>query len=243
MNCETTRMLLAFRRANGPAELTAADATELAAHLAGCPACAALARQHAAFDTAVAASMKAVPAPGGLRDRLLTSALARRGALQRLRLYKALTAAAALLVAATIGYGVSHQLRPTVNSTELAGRFERDYENPEEMVRRFLADHDLPADVPVDLDFRLAVTCGGQELGGRDAPFVELITWQPGQNRPDIARVFVLKESRFDLRSLQDAQSSFANVHVVRGRGLAYVIVFNSSLQPFLRTGARMAKA
>ena len=63
MECNVARQLLAFRRSGGPAELAPEDAADLARHLAGCPACAAVAGRQEAFDTAVATAMKGVTVP------------------------------------------------------------------------------------------------------------------------------------------------------------------------------------
>ena len=103
MDCDTARDLLPFRR---PAELPAGDLAALDQHLAGCAACALVARRQAEFDGAVSAAMRAVPVPPGLRDRLLAAAFARRAAAARWKGAKVVGLAAALLLTFGVGGGL-----------------------------------------------------------------------------------------------------------------------------------------
>src|SRR5438132_10097906 len=117
MECSVARQLLAFRRSGGPAEFAPEDAADLARHLAGCPACAAAARRQEAFDTAVATAMKGVTVPPGLRDKLLTDALAKQGAMLRRKIYSHAAVAAAVLLAVGLAPGIVNRLtRQTLDS-------------------------------------------------------------------------------------------------------------------------------
>src|SRR5688572_18603344 len=98
MDCPNVRLLLAYRRPGGPAELAPEDVATLDRHLAECPACAAAARRQDGFDAALGSAMRAVAAPVGLRDRLITDALARSGAIWRRTVYQYATAASILVV-------------------------------------------------------------------------------------------------------------------------------------------------
>ena len=247
MDHDTVRLLLAFRRPNGPDELAPDDAAELARHLDGCPECAAVARQRAGFDAAIGTAMTSVPVPGGLRDRLVTDALARRGADLRRGAYRSAVGGAAALVACALMFGGYWALRPAVDTAEYVTHFDAEAEFPEQAVRDWLAGRGLPADLPYDFDYQTYVSHGEEELAGRDAPVVTFVTWRPNQPRADKARVYVLPASRFDLRSarFRNAVSSFANAEVVHGRGVAYLVVYTSpDLGPFLKPNAgRLARA
>ena len=249
MNHDTVRLLLAFRRPNGPDELTAEDAAELARHLAGCPECGAVARQQSGFDAAVGVAMAAVPVPGGLRDRLVTDALARRGADLRRRAYRSAVGVAAALAASVLAFGGYWAQRPAVDSEAVGADYNARAEFPEQSVRSWLTAQGLPAELPYDFDYRTYVVHGTRAVAGRDAPVVVFQTWLPNNpNRPDTVEVYVLRESRFDLTSpdLRNTHvSPRANVEVVRGRGVVYVIVFTSErLDPFLLPSSRaQAKA
>src|SRR5215213_2036154 len=121
MECSVAYQLLAFRRPGGPAEFAPEDAADLARHLATCPACAAAASRQEAFDTAVATAMKGVTVPNALRDKLLTDALAKQGALLRRKIYSHAAVAAAVLLAVGLAPGLVNRLfRPTLDADAVA---------------------------------------------------------------------------------------------------------------------------
>src|SRR5438874_172753 len=136
MECNVARQLLAFRRSGGPAEFAPEDAADLARHLAGCPACAAVAGRQEAFDTAVATAMKGVTVPSGLRDKLLTDALAKQGAVLRRKLYSHAAVAAAVLLAVGLAPGVvSLILRQPLDAEYVVNRDAERMDAPEQAVQ------------------------------------------------------------------------------------------------------------
>jgi hypothetical protein len=113
MDCNTARLLLELSRPSA-GELDAAEDDALQGHLRECPACGAAARAERQADERLAAAMRDVPIPDGLRDRLLTRLdQERRGWYRRwpLRHPRAAAVAAALL-AAVVGLGVYWANRP-----------------------------------------------------------------------------------------------------------------------------------
>jgi len=98
MDCRTARLLLDFARPI-PAELAADETRDLETHLAGCVECDGLVRAERRLDEPLGQSMRALPLPIGLRDRLLTRLDAERGAWQRRWVFRSLAAAAALALA------------------------------------------------------------------------------------------------------------------------------------------------
>jgi hypothetical protein len=247
MDCTSARLLLAFRRPGGAAELSAEDAADLDRHLAGCPGCAAAARRQDGFDRAVAAAMRTVPVPAGLRERLLAETLARRGAIWRRTVAESATAAALVVVfVLTVAAGVL-SFRPKFDTDRLADAQGQAIEQPERAVRDFLQAQGLPAALPRDFNFALldAPALGFEEIDGRYVPRVVFrLPPQPGATRPDFAKVYVVRKGlfRLDKDKFRTTQNSFCNVITVPddGSGVGYVILFTTdTLDPFLKPGAR----
>ncbi len=240
MECPNARMLLAYRRPGGPAELAPEDADELDRHLAGCPACAAAARRQDGFDMAVGRAMRTVAVPAGLRDRLLTDALARRGLTWRRTAYQYAAAAAVVVLAVLTASGIGFALRPAFDADRPADQFAQRIENPEQTVRAWLAAQGLPQSLPYDFNFGLLADYGKETIDGRDVPVITFRAALPGAGRPDEVRVYIVRKSQFKLdeAKFRSVQNSFCNVQVVPddGRGVGYAILFTSpSLEPFLK--------
>jgi hypothetical protein len=246
MDCPDARLLLAYRRHGGPAEFAPEDAAALDRHLAGCPGCAAAARRQDRFDAAVAGAMRAVVVPAGLRDRLITDALARRGAAWRRAAYRYATAAAAAVVAALTLTGGVLALRPVFDTDLPATAIAHQTEAPEQSVREFLTGQGLPESLPYDFNFALldrGAGLGYEEIDGRMVPRVVFQLppqQQPGAIRPDFAKVYIVRQGHFKLNpdKFRNTQNSFCTVLVVpdNGRGVGYVVVFTTlTLDPFLK--------
>jgi hypothetical protein len=233
MDCPNIRQLLAYRRPGGPPELAPEDASVLDRHLAGCPSCASAARRQDGFDAALGAAMQAVTTPVGLRDRLLTDALARSGAIWRRTVYQYVTAAAILVMTALTTAGVGLLLRPTFDTDQVAAEFGTRYEVPEPAVRNFLSNADVPLTLPRDFNFALFDGIGYEKIEGRMVPWVQFrLPPQPGANRPDSARVLIVRKSRFKLDTdrFRTTQNSFFNVLAIpdNGQAVGYVILFTT---------------
>lgn len=237
MECSAIRQLLAFRRPGGPEELAADDLAELARHLAVCPACAASARRQESFDAAVFTAMGGVTVPPGLRDRLLTAALAKQGAALRQRIYSHLLIAATVLLGVGLAPGIaSRLLRTTLDPDTVAIKHDQDQDNPQKTIEDFLAANGLPATLPRDFDPNLRHTHGlGELVRGKYVPMIEYVI--PGQNpgRVDSARVYFVRESLFDTSSVRNTQSSFHTVTVFRENNLTYVVVHTAPLDLFIK--------
>jgi hypothetical protein len=241
MDCPSARLLLAYRRPGGPAELAPDDAAALDRHLAECPACAAAAHRQAGFDAALGSAMRAVTAPVGLRDRLITDALARSGAIWRRTVYQYATAASILLMTALTTAGIGLALRPAFDTDRVANEYATRYEVPEPSVRDFLGRADVPTTLPYDFNFALLDGVGYDRIDGRMVPWVQFrLPPRQGDHRPDTARVLIVRKSRFKLDpdQFRNTQNSFFNVLAIPddGRGVGYVILFTTpALDPFLK--------
>ncbi len=235
IDCTTARTLLAFRR---PGELPAEETASLSAHLASCPSCAAAVASQDAFDAAVGKAMVSVPVPDGLADRLLKKGLAKRRIATTRKVGQVLGTAATILIAFGIIFGVFWSLRPTFHVEDLTMRESIALEDPERSVREWLKAEKLPGDLPLDFDFRNHVFHGKELVYGREVPVIVFQTWLPGQQRPDRAKLYLVSSEQFNLRALQDGQSSFFNGMVIRPSethpSVRYLVLFTTpSLAPF----------
>jgi hypothetical protein len=252
MDCTSARLLLAFRRPGGAAELAREDAADLDRHLAGCPACAALARRQDGFDLAVARAMRTVAVPAGLRDRLVADALARRGAEWRRTAARYTVAAAALVMLALTTAGIGLALRPSFDTEKPPAGYANLVEDPERSVRGWLESEGLPTTLPRDFNYALLDTAAGLDYEKIDGRYVPRVVFRipPRPDRPgdraDFAKVYVVRKGQFELdsRKFRNTQNSFCNVIVVPddGSGVGYVILFTTdTLDPFLKPRARDA--
>ena len=231
MDCNLSRIMIAL----GRRELTVADAAALDGHIVNCAACAVAARQSFAFDEAVSRVMTAVPVPPGLRASLMQTAYARRGHEMRRKIYQWSALAAAVLVAIGIGFGGYWQSRPSLDLQVLAERTESDREHSEQAVHAWLAAKDLPAQLPYEFDFRLYMSHGKEEIAGRDVP---VILFAHGR---DVARVYFVRKSQFNVDKAAYARTSFCTVEVFADRHPEFVIVVSYTtdrIDPFLRRKA-----
>lgn len=236
MECSVARQLLAFRRSGGPAELAPEDAADLARHLADCPACAAATRRQDEFDAVLSRAMKGVTVPAGLRDKLLTDAMAKQGAALRRKIYSHAAVAATVLLGVGLAPGVvSLVLRQPLDAEYAANRDVERMDAPEQAVRGWLADKGLPPELPLDFDYRFYDDHGKGLLAGEEVPVVKFQTWRPNEARPDTARVFVVRDSQFDTAKTRNAVSSFVTVTVIKSGRFTYVILHTAPLDVFLK--------
>jgi hypothetical protein len=235
MDCSVARQLLAFRRLGGPAELAPEDVAELDRHLAGCPTCAAAARRQDGFDAALGRAMKGVTVPSGLRDKLLTDALAKQGAMLRRKIYSHAAVAALVFLGVALAPGiVSRLLRPTLDPDAVAAQYDRESDDPDRATRDWLTGRGLPAEMPWDFDPRFCRLRCEAELAGRQVPMLEYLVTRPGE-RPDFARVFITRDSQIDTTGARDAVGSFVNVTIRKSGRFTYVILHTCPLDVFLK--------
>jgi len=225
MNCELAQLRIAM----GADGRTGEGADALDTHLKACPDCAST----ASFEAALASAMNAVPLPAGLHERLLKSASVRQAASFRRSVGRYLAIVATVLVAMSVATGVYWRTRPNLDTNDLAIRGELERETPQETVQNWLVRKLLPAQLPLDFEYRWHSFHGLGELGDAEVPVVVF------QRGAEFARVYIVKDSDAKLAQLKDAQSSLCKVTILRIPGrpdLAYLILHSTdNLDPFLK--------
>ncbi len=235
MECRDAQFYLRLRR-HAADELGPDVTAALDGHCAGCPACAADGRAALSFDRALSTAMRAVTVPSGLRERLLIQAGRAQGAVLRRKAYRYGGMAAAALLLVGIGLSVISKVRPEVSGDSLVELSGKQFSDPEESTREFLAKQKLPDRLPLAFDYKLFASHGFESVGGLNVPVVTFRT------PTEFAKVYIFPtDGRFDLKILQDAQGSHARAQVLVGqerfRGATYVFVHTGpDLRPFLRT-------
>lgn len=233
MTCETAIVLLHFARPGGASDLAAEDQTALTAHLATCPACAALATRHTATDAAIATAMKNVTVPIGFRDALLTQAISVQNGLIRARWASRFTTAMAATVLLALGYGAFlFASKTNVDSEQLLAEFERHGGIAGSFAFEDWRQAEGLPPLPGDFDTRLMAFAGRQPLQGALVPTMRLRT-----ARGEEAAFYFVRSARFNLKNAVDAIGSHAGVKVYANQpgGWTIIVVHSgASLNPFL---------
>jgi hypothetical protein len=238
MRCRDAQFYLRLRRHAGD-ELGAEVVGDLDRHLAACPACAIDARAAASFDTAVASAMRSVPVPVGLREKLLTQAATYRGGVIRRKVYRYAALAASVFLASGLAFGLFAS-RPVLDTTALVMNADEQLQNPDESLRRWLADQKLPPQLPLPFNTDLLLSMGTERVQGRDVPVV--VFTHPSER--GFAKVYILRGGTpLNPKDAQDAQASLTVARVIPDRDTTYVVVHTvhpvgpneDLLKPFLR--------
>lgn len=236
MDCRDAQFYLRLRR-QAVDELGPEVSVDLDRHCAGCSGCAADARRVARFDAAVAAAMSNVPLPPGLRNQLVAKLSAQRGSVLRRKAYQYAAVAAVVFLSVGLGYGYFWQARPQADTTALVMDLDSrsDPDRAEEAVRRWLLAEKLPDRLPEPFDYRLYRSHGKEPVMGRDVPVITFAFHD--ETGEQCAKVYAFRDAQFDLRALQDAQSSHWQSKVYpQGSRTTYVVAFTTpELKPFIR--------
>jgi hypothetical protein len=191
-------------------ELANAEAAALREHLEQCPDCGPLAQAEQTLDTALGRAMKAVPAPDGLRVRLLAKLDRQRDAWYRRYLVRRVlplgAAAAAVLVLAVLGLqGVKHQ-RKVIKAEEIAYADNQRHHALRREVDKWLRDvtgQDAPA--PPEFNYEKLEYFCVTELENRRVPTLFFARGEVGESTTaHLARVYVLTDKDFDLKNLEE---------------------------------------
>jgi len=229
-------------RANRDGELPPEDGAALQRHLESCAECQ---NRHAVenkFDTAIAKAIRAVPVPPALKARILDRLATQRGAWYRKRIFYAAAAAACVLVAVGI-----LTWKPTqsvqFDPSKLAMEQVRLLDDPRVQLDSWMESQGVTYAPPVPFDPKLMTFHGLTSVQGKQVPMVEYRGYDPATSTAVVARVFVIRDGDFDLKSLPETfGGSLANglqAKIDRDRQqpnkVAYVVLYSSrSLDPFL---------
>jgi hypothetical protein len=202
MDCDLARRLLPYSRPGG-ADLEAADRAAVERHLAGCPACAAVAAGNRAFDAGLARAMAAVPVPDAFRARLATRLAAARMAVYRRWTVRVLLVA---ICAVAVCLGWVMWRRPVLDpgsvatqAYELSGQGKSD-EEARDGVTAFLRRTDARLAAPDEFNYRLfAFPCYSDFQGLTGVPTLVFA------RNDATTRVYAVREQAFrDLTTFRD---------------------------------------
>jgi len=244
MQCRDAQFYLRLRRHAGD-ELGAEVTADLGRHLAGCPACAADAQAAEAFDRAVAATLRSVPVPAGLREKLLSQASAYRGGVIRRKAFRVTALAASLLLGVGLAFGVFSVTRPKIDTETLVQKADEQRMSPDVVLRDWLAAQKFPAELPERFNPDLLMHVGTERVGGADVP---VVVFRHPTEVKGFAKVYLFRtDGTYNLDGLRDTNASWTMAKVItadrRSRGVTYVIVHtvhrleqpgDNPLKPFL---------
>jgi hypothetical protein len=234
MDCKTARQFLEFARPPS-AELDAVEAAALGEHLAGCPVCRSLAQAERRVDDVLGRAMRDVAVPGGLRERLTSRLRRRRRAQYAWRV--GLSAAAAVLVAATVWLGLNRPAPRPVPELDFYALNWQVGKPPGDVEDWYRTTHHLPVSVPRELDYNFLVFFGFSDFQGQQVPVLLFI------RGADFARVYVLADRQFNLAGLDEAKPVGYPVELLRDSAdphVRYLVVYTGDdLQQFLAKGRR----
>jgi hypothetical protein len=216
--------------------LDAGEVEALDQHLAECPDCARQARAERAADTQLAAAMRAVAVPAGLRDRLLSRLATDRAEQRRASLRRRARWAAAAAAVLILSVGVFWQARHPrkLNVEQAAFEFFEKRANPSpESVRVWFQERHFAVVPPAEFNYRLLAHYDLGEVQGERVP---LLLFTHGQ---DQALVYLLSGRQFDLKALSatadPGSSCKMELRFVNDEHDAYLIFYTGdSLDKFL---------
>jgi hypothetical protein len=241
MDCRTARLLLDIARPQ-LAELDATEAEALKAHLSGCLECEFLSQA----DEQIAKTMRSVPVPDGLRERLVDRVTAERRRLRRRWAIRTGVQAVAVAAAVLLAVGLSARLfRPAPLGIDLdqeAYSFSMQATgtaaSPERVEEWFRDNYHQEMVAPRDfkqrsLNYALLAHYCMADYKGKRVPHLVFVTPQ-GKDR---AIVYILSAKEFDVQRL--TQTSHASGGVVaelhQDGNIIYLVKYTgNSLDPFL---------
>jgi len=203
MDCRTARFLLDFHRPDH-GELPPEEVTELERHLAGCTDCDAAGRAERRFDETLAPTMRDVPVPDGLKDRLLNRLREERWSVVYRRLARAgrvAAVAAALLVGVLLWNHYRVVPPPQLNLPEIAKEEREQYRSlsASGVENWFQSKHQVTMTAP-PLNYRYLADYRLADVQGKPVPKLSFHRDDPSYVR---ANVYVVTQAQFDLNALK----------------------------------------
>jgi hypothetical protein len=198
MDCNHARLLLEVAHPIAT-ELDARETEQLAAHLASCPDCGALAENDRLADEQLAKVMRDVPVPDGFKFRLLNRLNAERDAWYRRWLVRAGGVAAALVLAVGLVYATWWSKKPDPNWEAVAAEVNEMLYTPE-LVQEAFAAKGVTMEAPPRFDYNDLQLYGMADFQGKRVPY--LLFFHKGTGDKDLAafaKVYVLSERDFNI--------------------------------------------
>lgn len=235
MDCNHARFLLNFVRPER-ADLDAQDFKDLQTHLQSCSECGPLARIDAEGDRAIATAMANVPAPAGLKERVLGRLSASTPVRSRWRWTAVATAAVVLIAAGS--WLLWPEALPRINWD--------DYEavsihGPAD-IESWFADKGVDMAAPRQFNYGLLSSFDSVLFQGRRVP--RLLFARGAGGRVDIAEVFVVSDKQFDLENLPPSGPSGRSMSIEYPDkpGFAFLILYSGDSLDTFRRRAEVAR-
>jgi hypothetical protein len=242
MDCNDARLLLHFARPLST-ELEESEAEALATHLNRCADCADRQRAARRLDEHLGRALRDVPIPDGLQNRLKARLNRERDQWYRKRLLTWGAAAAVLFLAVSLGWNALRPRPEAVNLEVVKDQANQEFRTPAN-VEGWYRERKVVMKAPTQFDYDFLVQCAVVEFQGKRVPMLQFQKGNPGSN-DNVAWVYVLTDSQFDLNSLEGKQtSSFGTFKVHWERDptdahVAYVYVYTGDLAMFKKAVTR----
>ena len=200
MDCIHARLLIVLQDRDA-GELDVPARAGLDQHLEQCADCLAWSLQESRVDAAIGQAIQAVPVPAGLPSRILHHLEHQR----RPRRWPWVSAAAAcLLLGLSLGGYVWYGNKP-----ELTADYLETYVTSQEIttardVEERFAEMGMPIEAPA-ADFNFDYYNGSSivQMKGYRIPRLEFVVRDDGAGQPNVAHVYVVDKSRFDVHEIE----------------------------------------
>jgi len=226
MDCDHARLLLEVAHPIA-AELDARDTEQLAAHLANCPDCGARAESDRLADEQLGRVMSDVPVPDGLKARLLNRLNRERDAWYRGWAVRAAGAAAMLVLAVGLAYGLWWNKKPTPDVQQFYDHVNAIMDSADRVEEAFKATG-INMTAPREFDYRNLHSIGVEIIQGKQVPYLLFsLDRGVGNTKPPIAKVFVLSNRDFnleDVRKQTPLAGSLQNIEILLDPNHAHVV-------------------
>lgn len=224
MDCNLARLLTPFAGKRG--DLSAEDAAEFEAHVAGCANCAALVESMRSLDDRLGRAMQSVTVPATLRETIGTKLAAEQGRIWRGKLvrYGAGAAALVLVLSLALGWwsGRRHTLDPMQIGMSEDMRLSYVNARTREAAEGYFQSQGMRVLLPADFDYAFQSSLDVVVIEGERVAQVE---FQRGEFR---ARVLVFSRQSFKLakNAEREAAASQCVVEVSQNEDFVYVVIF-----------------
>ena len=197
MDCKNARLVLEVAHPLAT-ELDACDKEELASHLADCPDCGPWAESEHRFDDHVGKALRAVPVPAELSHRIMGRLQAERLTWYRLRIVRATSVAAVLLLAIWLSWALWWSRKPAVDWNGFGQTVDQMLYTAQQVEDSF-ANQGVTMTAPPQFDYRNLQSFGLRDFQGQQVPYMLFLSPGSKDRPPALAEVYVLSGLQFNI--------------------------------------------